>query len=181
MNLSRVYIITGEQGAGKTSFLSAFVELLKNNEITLGGILARGEWENDKRTKFLMEDLSSGHLMPLASLEKCKNWYSLGRFFFNPASVSYGNALMQSDEIQENDIIILDEIGPFELQGEVWANGLRKIRNTYSGILIISVRQTLVREVCRHWNLQNPVIIDVTREKADQLVQRVKNNLLNQG
>jgi len=121
-----------------------------------------------------MEDLSSGQQIPLASLEKCKNWYPLGKFYFNPSSLSHGDNLLQSDEILENKIIILDEIGPFELKGEVWANGLNKLLNTYSGILILSVRKTLIREVISHWNLQHPEIIDISKIQVDEILDKIK-------
>lgn len=124
-----------------------------------------------------MEDLSSGQQIPLASLEKCKNWYSLGKFYFKPSSLSQGDNLLQSDEILKNKIIILDEIGPFELKGEVWANGLNKLLNTYSGILILSVRKTLIREVISHWNLQHPEIIDISKIQVEEMLNKIKEIL----
>ncbi len=179
MNPAIVYIITGEQGAGKTSFLSALVELLKKNNIPVGGILAEGSWDNNKRSEFHLLDLSTGHRLPLASVKQRKNWIQLGKFFFNPTSISYGNALLTGDEIEAKPIIILDEIGPFDLQGELWATGLYKLRNNYTGILILSVRKKLVHTIIRHWNFSNVEIIDITRVKAGDLLGRIVKQLEN--
>ena len=60
MTLSNVYIITGDQGTGKTTFLSTFSGQLKKNGIKSGGILARGVWENNIRTGFVLEGINSG-------------------------------------------------------------------------------------------------------------------------
>jgi len=179
LNLPRVYIITGKQGGGKTSFLSTLVNLLKKNSITVGGILAKGEWVNDQRSGFQLVDLSTGQRMPLASVISRKNCIPLGKFFFNPGSISYGNTLLTREEILKKTIIVLDEIGPFDLQGELWANGLHKLRNNYSGILILSVRKTLVRQVIRHWKLPHAEIINIDKEKVEDLVRRIKECLMN--
>ncbi len=179
MNPSRVYIITGEQGAGKTSFLSALVELLKESRITVGGILAPGTWENNRRSGFRLVAISSGQEMPLASVSRQRNWISLGKFFFNPESIHYGNALLTEGEIQKKSTIIVDEIGPFDLQGKLWANGLHTLRNSYGGILILSVRKSLIQQVIHHWKLPHPEIIDINREKTEDLAARIKKCLNN--
>ena len=170
----KVYIITGDQGAGKTTFLSTFADLLKKEGIITGGILARGKWNNDVRTGFTMEDISTGHQMQLASREKEHDWYSPGKFFFNPASISYGNSLLQSDEILKNDVIILDEVGPFELKGEIWAPGLNKLCETYTGLLIISVRKSLMQKVISFWGFTHPEIIDITEVTEAELAVRIE-------
>ncbi len=179
MKLSIVYIITGEQGAGKTSFLIALVQLLKKNNITVGGLLAEGTWDTNKRSGFHLLDISTGHRLPLASVVQRKKWIPLGKFFFNPESISYGNTLLTGDEIQNKTTIVLDEIGPFDLQGELWATGLNKLRNSYSGILILSVRKKLVTQIIRHWDLSNVQIIDINRVKAEDLFRRIKAHLQN--
>ena len=179
MNRSIVYIITGEQGAGKTSFLIALVQLLRKNNITVGGILAEGTWDNNKRSGFHLLDLSTGQRLPLASVVKRKNWIPLGRFFFNPESISYGNTLLTGDEIQNNTTIVLDEVGPFDLQGNLWATGLHKLRNSYSGMLILSVRKKLVTQIIRHWDFSNVQIIDISRVQVEDLLRRIEEHLHN--
>ena len=173
MNFLNVYIITGDQGAGKTSFLSVIAGLLKKNGILPGGILAIGEWKNEERTGFKIEDIHTGLQMPLAYRESQKEWYSLGKFYFNPSSVSYGNSLLQSEDILKNDVIILDEIGPFELKNEIWATGLNHLCKSYKGILILSVRKSLVRQVISHWGFTHAEIIDINQVAEVEMVKKI--------
>lgn len=177
MNLPKLYIITGEQGKGKTSFLSSLVDLLRKEAIPVGGILAKGEWTKNQRSGFQMVDIESGKEMPLAAVIKKKNWIPLGKFFFNPKSISHGHTLLTGKQILEKPIVVLDEIGPFDLQGKLWSSGLYKLRNSYSGILILSVRNKLVQEVIQHWNLYHAEIIHPDRIKATDLVERIKEYL----
>ncbi|MCD4694912.1 MAG: hypothetical protein K8S16_01630, partial [Bacteroidales bacterium] len=39
---NKIFIITGEQGSGKTTFLTDVVNGLKKSKVSVGGILAEG-------------------------------------------------------------------------------------------------------------------------------------------
>ncbi|UCG27564.1 MAG: hypothetical protein JSV24_11415 [Bacteroidales bacterium] len=177
MNLRKVYIITSIPGKGKTTFLSELATLLKRGNIAVGGLLERGEWKNGERSGFNLEDLSTGKTMPLATVMKKKSWKKLGKFYFNPDSVSYGNILLQGNEILKNEVIILDEIGPLEINGELWARGLTRITEKFRGILILSVRQNLVKKVTEYWHLPEPETIDITEEDPCQARDSIQQYL----
>lgn len=179
MNLARVYIVTGEQGAGKTSFLFALVDLLKKEAIPVGGILAKGEWGKAQRSGFQLVDVSTGKGMQLASVARKENWMSLGKFFFNPEAIAFGNALLTGYQKEEKAILVLDEIGPFDMQGKLWSNALHTIRKSFSGILILSVRKRLVQQVIHHWNLPLVEIISVDRVNPGDLVEQIIEYLRN--
>lgn len=177
MNLRKVYIVTSFPGRGKTTFLSKLTHLLKKDNITVAGLVAHGAWKNKNRSGFVLEDLSTGKTMPLATTGKKKRWKPLGNFYFNPETVSFANMLLHENEILTNDAIILDEIGPFELNGELWARGLTRITKEYSGILIISVRPNLVNKVTEYWNLPGPEVINVINESPGQIRNQIKQIL----
>ena len=179
MNLTRVYIVTGDQGEGKTSFLLALADLLKKEAIPVGGILAKGEWINAQRSGFQIVDVASGKGMPLASVARKENWISLGKFFFNPEAISFGNALFTGKQMEEKAILVLDEIGPFDMQGKLWSNALHKILSSFSGILILSVRKKLVQQVIHHWNLPRVEIISLERVTPDDLAEQITECLRN--
>jgi nucleoside-triphosphatase THEP1 len=47
-----IYIITGDQGGGKTSFAKQLIRMLAAGGIPCGGFYAEGYWENDRRSGF---------------------------------------------------------------------------------------------------------------------------------
>jgi nucleoside-triphosphatase THEP1 len=61
-----IFIITGEQGEGKSSFTGRLAETLKNHGCTVAGIIAEGLLKGTLRTGFLLTDAATGIKIPLA-------------------------------------------------------------------------------------------------------------------
>jgi nucleoside-triphosphatase THEP1 len=62
---SKVYIITGNKGQGKTTLLSKIIDTLKQNGANVSGILAPELVENEERVGYFVRDIESGEQMVL--------------------------------------------------------------------------------------------------------------------
>jgi len=55
----------------------------------------------------------------------------IGRFYFNPVAIKSGIQILNNPNISDLELIVIDEIGLFELHGKLWACSLAKERKQY--------------------------------------------------
>ena len=114
------FIITGEQGSGKTTLISEVVLNLQKRGFIIGGILAEGSWENNIRNSFELVDLLTGERIIYCQRNEVEDWEKIRNFFINPRGQLFGENSLAMDHIKNADLIVIDEIGPFELQGKLY-------------------------------------------------------------
>ena len=107
----KVLIITGDQGEGKTTRLEQVIYQLKQKKCKLSGFIAPGRWVDDKRTGFDIVDINLGRRQLLCQDEYDEKYNKIGRFYFNPEAIKFGEQLLQFNKIHESEIVIIDEIG----------------------------------------------------------------------
>jgi nucleoside-triphosphatase THEP1 len=66
-NHKPLFIITGETGSGKTTFLLGLIEKLRENGLSVAGFAALSDPEDGPSGSFNMLDLASGKILPLGS------------------------------------------------------------------------------------------------------------------
>jgi nucleoside-triphosphatase THEP1 len=136
---------------------------LQKRKLSVSGFLAkRSEFGGNKQV-YEIYDLDSGESIPLASREPVKDWIKTGNFYFNTDAILMGKRILNDQEILHKDLVVVDEIGIFELDGKVWADSLSFLVRESQSNMIWVVRDTLIEKVIRKWNLQKPVIIDIER------------------
>ncbi len=167
--LPLVFIFRGEKGSGKTTLLRNVIGYLKTEGIKVGGILAPGYWENDKRSAFDIIDVSSGVSKKLCSVEGSLSNVRIGNFNFDQEGLDFGQQALAMEKLNGMDVCVVDEVGYLELKGEGWAKSLDQIFSGYKKILILVVRNELVDEVCKKWSIQNPVIIECGNISDEEL------------
>ena len=88
-----------------------------------------------------------------------------------------GQDILDDPMICDNDLVIVDEIGPFELDGKIWANSLTRLLDRQCCALLLVVREQLITEVIQKWKLNDPVIIDIEQTKNDQAAAIISSKL----
>ena len=155
------FIVTGERGGGKTSFLEQLAQSLRKQDVKVGGFISPGLITIDGNKDFDIMDITGKTKMPLSSRSGKENYLDLGKFYFNPEALIFGEKII-GDAMNENcDILIMDEIGPVELNQNAWFRILKKVIYEYNGTLVLSVRRRLVEAVIRKFSLKNAEIIDI--------------------
>jgi nucleoside-triphosphatase THEP1 len=79
-----------------------------------------------------------------------------------------GKNILEDPLIINNDLIIVDEIGPFELDGKIWAESLARILTRQCCSILLVVREQLVAQVIQQWGLKDAMIIEIGQSKPDQ-------------
>jgi nucleoside-triphosphatase len=168
-----IFIITGEQGSGKTTFLEEAISLLKEKNIKIGGVLAPGFWHENQRDRFDLVNLTTGDRILFCQRKEVPGWDRIRHFYVNPAGQSFGGkALLESQRIGCH-VVVIDEIGPFELQGKGWAKPLDELLRRQGIAVVISVRKKLLHEVIGHWNIQNYALTNVENTTPGAFVEEI--------
>ena len=156
-----IFIITGHPGSGKTTFLEKLVETLRKKGYTVTGFLAPASSKDFQERSYEIQNIETDETFDLASSKAHPGWDKTGKFFFNPEAIHLGIKILQNPLIIDYDLIVVDEIGPFELDNKIWADSISKLLSYPDLTMIWIVRKNLLQDVIRKWNLKNTYIIDV--------------------
>ena len=111
----------------------------------------------------------------VASFEKRPNHFKLF-----PEGVKVGRFWITEIFNQRPDFAVVDEIGGFELAGELWSNEFTSLVES-STHLIFTVKTKHLNEVLKKWNIDPALIFDsadfgnsqIAFEKIKELIQKI--------
>jgi len=151
----RIILVKGNTQFGKSSLIERLIPVLKQRELKLAGILAKGLWESNTRSGFILIDLKYGKSVPLARRVKNSGRNTVPFEFF-PSGIKAGRRALSVESCAGADIIVVDEVGRLEIAGMGWAPFLTPLLSLNDAVHIWVVRTGLVDDVCRIWNLGQP-------------------------
>ena len=132
-------MLSGERGSGKTTVCQKAISLAQNEGLTCGGLLTlfRGDRVLD------VVDVESGDIRRLTVEAGTIGAVQQGEFFFNPQTLSWGNAVLVAAE--PCDLLVIDELGPLEIErGEGWSKAFDVLRRANYALAVVVVRPQLV-------------------------------------
>ena len=178
----QVFIITGAKGSGKTTLAEKTVALLKQKDLSVKGILAPEWLENGQRAGYWVKDAGSGEKMLLCRRKGTKTASEPGPFHFFADALAFGQKALLDMETgsgtdpqtearthtHRQEVTVVDELGPFELQGQCWAAAMDSLpRDT--GPMLWVVRESLIDEVIQRWPAVSHRIYPAATTSADSL------------
>lgn len=165
-----VMVITGEVRQGKTIFLQTVLRLLAPMSISVGGFLALGVHENDERVGFDLVDIDTGHTTPLCTIRPLPGAAQIGRFYFFESGLEKGRSLLTPEINHPHDLVVIDELGPMELNGEGWSSSVENLVARTIIPQVWVVRRPLVEKMLNKWNIGQAYIIDIGMDKPEKVV-----------
>lgn len=157
----QVYIISGKIFAGKTTFAKKLALELKCHNVAVGGIISEKVVSESQVLGYDLIDIETNksEILLRRSDEAVKE--RIGRFGIFTGGIERGNAILTRVRLSDNTIVIIDEVGVLELGDKGWSGCLTEILKTSNKQLLIIVRENLLEEVIRKWNICEPVVFKV--------------------
>ena len=151
--MKSIFIIAGKKGSGKTTFLINVLTLLQNDGFVVGGFVVSHEHHSDSYQIKNIKTKEESYLMQrVGTFEQRPNHF---KFFHE--GVAVGNNCIKELLVQRPDIAVIDEIGGYELAGELWSSSFTELVES-SVSLIFTTKEKLLDEVLKKWKI-NPTLI----------------------
>lgn len=159
-------IVTGKIGIGKTTVCRKLVEIIRNEGHVCGGILTYKSADKS----IIIEDIQSGQVETLASINNVYNGPRTPKYSFNPSGIKFG--IEAIDKAASASTLIVDEIGHLELRGEGFAKILDLIKVGKVNDCIIVIRSELFPAFLPHLPTKL-LIFETTMNNRNELPQEI--------
>lgn len=151
----------GEKHSGKTTSVAKLVEIIRSEGFNVAGLLAPSIYSNGQLLGFDAIDLHSNARVPLAKRKT-------GQFTFLAEGLKLGNIALSIAATKFADLVIVDEFGPLELNGQGWRKNVDSLITSSDALILLVVRQELADEIrqtyanysCRNLAANEPGSID---------------------
>ena len=170
---SNVILVTGDTGDGKSTLLAELAILFKSRDILAGGIISPTVFENGIKSGYELINIATSQKTRLSQTQKGDGLVNVGRFYFFNDGISFGKAALTVANNQNSQIVFIDEIGAWELQGQGWAESLKELILRCDMPVILAVNTKLVDQVIESWQLREPLIIEAKNTSSAETIQEI--------
>ena len=141
----RLIFWTGPKHSGKTTAAGELAVRARDAGFRVAGLLAPAVYECNRLVGFDAVDLRTGEQVSPASHRKqpCEG----AGFRFTRQGRALGKAALDVSTVRSEDLAIVDEFGPMELQGEGWREDEDLLLAQTDTVVLLVVREELVQEV----------------------------------
>ena len=167
-----IYIITGGQGEGKTSFLRELTSKLKQYAMPLKGFLAAGVFKDNKRTKFVLENVNANEKELLCDTTYNSGDMQFGRFVFKRKGREFGAKCLNVNKTQNKSICVIDETGKLKTSRKGWYHVFKTLLKR-NNTCIISVGNLYLNEVISFFEMENLRLFDIAGITPTQTAQEI--------
>lgn len=160
----RVVVVAGDIGAGKTQAGLRLVGRLREAGFMVGGILAPRLFDHGETTGYNVLDLSTGEDAAFARPDP--PGHAVGRFYVRAHGLAFAERALRQAAMQD-DVVLVDEVGRWELGGGGHAAALRAVLQG-SAVPVLFVRSQLVDAIVERFGLREPHIARLTDDAVSR-------------
>ena len=156
----------GEKHSGKTTSATKLAETARDEGFNVAGLLTPSLYYNEELLGFDTIDLQSRTRAQLAkrNIDEGKT----ERFTFLPEGLKLGHTALSARATKSADLVIVDEFGPLELDGQLWRENVNSLLALSRALIVLvvrlelaeAVRQTYIDFPCRNLPATEPESID---------------------
>lgn len=172
-----VFLLSGEVGEGKSGLLKHLLTDLQPQGVRVAGILSPSVHSAGKRIGYDLIDLDSKERRELSRVTDPANQEErprVGLYSFLPDGIAFGLRALALEKAEKADLILVDEVGPWELCDQGWARAIYELTLKSEVPMIWVVRADIVEQVMAHWGVENPMVAHVRDHTPETLLPQVK-------
>ncbi len=137
-----IIVLTGDRGIGKTTTCLQLAQRAQADGFDCAGIVSLGRFTDGDKLGIDLLDLRTQTRCSLAEADDRPAPLRTGRYRFDVAAMQRGLDWLEA--ACPCDLLIIDELGPLELErGEGWANALGILRTGHFRLAVVVVRPAL--------------------------------------
>jgi nucleoside-triphosphatase THEP1 len=175
---NNILIVSGKVHTGKTTFVSILAEVLKRDRLTLAGFICPGSFSGGRRSAYTLVDLDDGTGYPFATTEEREGWIRFRRFFFNPEALKQGERIIMKGLEKGADLLVLDEVGPLELEGGGWSRLLGSLKKEERVMQLWVARESILEDLCRRWGIPGENIYRVDDKNGKRMAGIMRKRIV---
>jgi nucleoside-triphosphatase THEP1 len=177
-NLPTVFVLSAEVGVGKTTVAKSLVQSLEDRGYCIGGFLSVGNDEGSNRVGFQLVELGTSKSIVLSQTIFKEGWPATGRYFFNPEAFEFGKKILNPDNLHKKDLVLIDEIGPLELNNKGWATPIDHLCTQLPIPQIWVVRKSLVSQIVKKWRIGDVYIFDLKLDGTEAIQVAIIDSIM---
>ena len=175
--LTRILLLTGAPGVGKTTVLVKTVDALKAKGVSVGGMISREVREGNMRVGFESLDLSSGKRGWLAHVNG-QSGPQVGRYRVNLNDLDNIGTAAITKALEKCSAVAIDEIGPMELYSQKFKQAVSEALESKKLVVAVvhgKAKDPLVTQVKRRVDAE---IFNVTFSNREKLPEELTQKAL---
>jgi nucleoside-triphosphatase len=172
-----IILITGIPGIGKTTAIIKTAQILKAQGYEIGGMITKEKREGDARVGFEIQDLATQKQGCLAHIKQ-PNGPRIGKYRINLTDLEAVGASAIQDATGTADIIIIDEIGPMELQLKAFMEAVMQAMDSAKPVIATvhyNAENAFVRSIKAR---QDAEVYEVTLENRDRVHNLIMDKIV---
>jgi nucleoside-triphosphatase THEP1 len=166
-----VIIITGAIGIGKTTVCEKVIKIARSSGYSCGGVLTQKAADGN----LIALDIQTGERAILASTDNTFGGPRTPRYSFNPEAIKFG--IRAINKAIDSDVLIIDELGHLELDGEGFAKSLELVKTGRVKNSILVIRKELLPAFLAKLG-DNPAIFETTISTRGRLPRKICSSLI---
>ncbi len=156
--------ITGLPGSGKTYALLRVIEMLKEEELSIGGMVDEPIEDGRKKTGFTVRNLLTDEKAVFAGTD-IESKIVVGKMGVDLSKLEGVGVKALKDAIEQCDIIVIDEVGKMEVESEAVHSAVKETLEADKPMII-----TL------HKKSRNPLLQDIRRRDDVRILEVTPTN-----
>ena len=178
--MTRVVVLTGERGVGKTHLCQAVVEQAGKIGFRCAGVLSRAVFDGEEKAAITLVDVATSAERTLAVADDTPGELRWGRYRFVPSTLEWGSDLLTG--ATPCDLLIVDELGPLELTlGLGLEAALDVLDEGAFSLALVVVRPELLDTLRKQLHCAETRVVEVDLQNRDQLPRQIVSLLDERG
>jgi nucleoside-triphosphatase len=156
--------ITGLPGAGKTTALLRVIDMLKGEDLSIGGMIDEPIFEGRYRIGFTTRDLMTGESATFAHTS-IESKVMVGKLGIDTAILERIGVKAIKEACEKCDIIVIDEVGKMEVESQAFIDTVKDALDVDKPMIL-----TL------HKKSRNPLLQDIRRRDDVRILEVTPTN-----